>query len=212
MPLNIKINDNLSINLHKNPHLLIYGLGHCRSKNSDELKDNLYYTEQDKRYSPEVLKEVMAVNTYWYKWANVNNEIEERLNERYELFNATNVNDIEEFNMQYKQERMKYVVVFVTLPTSLKNVDSLQQILMKGRAAGIHIIMLVDDLWRIQKDETLLDMFTTKIVYRTKNADESVLLTGESGAELLNNSAVMLSELGKKPVVYYNNIWLNSLN
>lgn len=208
MTLNIKINDNLNIDFDKHPHLLVYGRGLTFGPDSyDKFKNNIFYTEKGMRYAPCVLNKVASIHAYYYKWTNECSEIEQRLNERYQLFNALNVKNITEFNEQFKIERMKYAVAFVTVPTSVKNVDLLKQILEKGRAAGIIMIMFVNDLWRVQR-YNVLDMFTTKIIFGAKTEEESILLTGEKGAENLGYGDVMLSELGKKPVIFSNNMWL----
>lgn len=203
MTLDIKISNNLSIDFDKHPHLLIYGRESSFGQdNYDQFKNNIFYTEQGTIYAPCILDRVVSIHAY-YKWPNECDELEQRLDERYQLFNALNVKNITEFNKQFKVERMKYVVAFVTFPTSVKNIDLLKQILQKGRAAGIIMIMFISDLWCVQR-YNVLDMFTTKIIFGTKTEEESILLTGCGGAENLKDDEFMLAELGKQPVIYKN--------
>ena len=204
MSFDIKFSDDLTLNIRDCPHLLIVGKGDNRSKFAEQLEkkiDSVFETieilDNDKYFSTD-FKSIgvdICFGDYNYTTA------EKRLNERYELLATFNCNNIEQYNEHFKYEGMYYLVA---LTSWLKGdaIDSLKQILMKGRAVGIHVIVFADSVADFGDNTDLLDYFFVKLVYSAKNAKESKLLTGYAGAEKLKDDEFMLSELGKQPVIY----------
>lgn len=223
MPFNMQFSKDLTIDIRKCPHLLIVGVGDVHSKfantigkmiNADDYLASIF----EKTYNTKFVDAVWTDNDIDfddYNWVGgiVNFDTgnnykfwNDKMDERYQIYSALGCNNIEQYNDMFKHEQERYCFVLTTLeqsPTE-ENINYLRQILMRGRAVGIHVIMFVDGVEELAKYDDLLDMFAVKLLYKVKTVKESVLLTGYKGAENLTNGEFMLSELGKQPVIYKN--------
>lgn len=103
-----------------------------------------------------------------------------------------------------EQEFPRIVVIIDDLTTLLieqpNAADLINQLLMKGRTVGIHIIVATQTpSWKETRKTALL--FRSKIVFAMPSAKESKLLLGQSGAErLAAYGEAFFSENGTPPV------------
>ena len=52
---------------------------------------------------------------------------------------------------------------------------------MKGRAAGIHVMLFVKNFSGIKKDKELIHMFPVRLIYRNSHKRETVIVISEIG-------------------------------
>lgn len=213
MPFKIKFHKDLTLNIRDCPHLLIIGNGDNHSEFAKRIgqmvncDDELWFAFEDfdaelcngKQFdSINWVGGVVSVDLGDYKlWA-------DKIDQRYEILHALSCDNIEQYNERFYHNKDRYFFVLTKLeqPLAEQNVNYLQQILMKGRAVGVHIIMFADKVAEFGDNTDLLDMFPVKLVYKVKNKKESTLLTGCAGAEKLKDNEFMLCEIGKRPVIY----------
>lgn len=194
MPFDIKFSKDLTIDIRKCPHLLIVGHGNVHSKFAESIRKQINSLTKV-NFTPGY-----SVDHDWWTGMDSDNKwFMEMLEERYALLSATKLKNIEQYNERFKYEDWFYRIILAS-PSILKH-DTSKQVLMKGRAVGLHIIMFTNSMKGFESD---VDLFPVKIVYKTRTAKESVLLTGQKGAEKLKNDEFMFCELGKKPVIYQN--------
>ena len=195
MPFEIQFSKDLTLDIRQCPHLLIIGKGDKESNFANAIQEQCcpldssgcepgYYVDHD----------------WWYDTDRENAWFMEMLEERYFLLNATNLANIEQYNQKFKLEDWFYRILLAS-PSILKH-DASRQVLMKGRAVGMYVIMFADSVAEFGDNTDLLDMFPVKLVYKVNNADESLLVTGYVGAEKLKDNKFMLCELGKQPLFY----------
>lgn len=194
MPFDIQLSKDLTLDIRKCPHLLIIGKGDNWAEFSKDIEKSL--SSVDKANSSETFVYVLRCLN------GITKRDKEVLDERYELLSALDCCNIEQFNKRFKHESLMYEVLFVSPAKTKYNDDLLKEVLMKGRAVGIHVVMFADSMDDFEKNIDLLDMFTVKLVYKVKTEKESINLTGYKGAEKLKGDEFMLCELGKQPVIY----------
>ncbi len=194
MLFNIEFSKGLTLDIRQCPHLLITGKGDQYSEFADNIQERCNHVKD--------LRQELCYYSWWDDTDGDNNCFEEMLKERYYLLNVTNLANIEQYNQKFKFDQWFYNIILAS-PSILKH-DASRQVLMKGRAVGMHIIMFADSVDEFGDNTDLLDMFPIKLVYKVNNAEESILLTGCAGAENLKDDEFMLCELGKQPVIYKN--------
>lgn len=192
MLLNIDFSKDLTLDIRKCPHLLIIGKGDQYSEFADNIQERYNHVKD--------LKQELCCYNWWDNTDEDNNDFNEMLEERYNLLSMTDLTNIEQYNQKFKFDYWFYHILLAS-PSILKH-NASKQVLMKGRAVGMHMIMFADSVAEFGDDADLLDMFPVKLVYKVNNAEESILLTGCAGAENLKDNEFMLCELGKQPVVY----------
>lgn len=193
MHFDIEFSKDLTLNIRKCPHLLIIGKGDQYSKFAEQLEQQIEFVDTEN---------ISSADIWVHRCLTGYSEEEQQMNERYVLLSAFDCNNIEQYNDRFKHENMTSYAMFASPIKDKVNIDALKQILMKGRAVGIYVIMFADSVAEFGDDADLLDMFPVKLVYKVNNAEESILLTGCAGAENLKDNEFMLCELGKQPVVY----------
>ena len=104
-------------------------------------------------------------------------EIEEELEGRYRLFIETETSSIEEYNAKH-EDKLDYWVIIIK---DISSYDALKEILMKGRAAGIHVMLFVKNFSGIKKDKELIHMFPVRLIYRNSHKRETVIVISEIG-------------------------------
>lgn len=197
MPFKLRISKELSLNIRKCPHLLIIGKGNSWGDFAKQINRQL-----DLLYNHQPHTQVISVSPILD--IDYCKREKDTMDERYELLSAFKFKNIEQFNSKFKNETLTYHVLFADFLGKKRKTDDLKQILMKGRAVGFHVIMFADSVKGIDKD--LLNMFPVKLVYKVKNDEESMLLTGKKIAKKLKKDEFVLAELGKTPVIYENKI------
>lgn len=198
MPFKIKFSKDLTLDIRDSPHLLIVGKGNNKSAFAEQIKDEISRLyDRNKRISGEFVNHDWWTDNYYE-----NKRFYEVLEERYSLLSALNFTNIKQYNAKFKHEDWIYRIILAD--PSILNHETAMHVLMKGRAVGMHIIMFASNVTKLTQHRDLLDLFPIKLVYKTRNVDESILLTGKAGAEKLKNNEFMLCELGKQPVIYKN--------
>ena len=194
MPFDIQLSKDLTLDIRKCPHLLIVGKGDNWANFSKDIEKRLSSVDNQTslRNFVYILRCLDGITA----------RDKEVLNERYELLSALDCCNIEQFNKRFKYESLMYEVLFVAPAKTKYNYDLLKEVLMKGRAVGMHVVMFVDSINDFENNIDLLDMFTVKLVYKAKTGEESIKLTGYKGAEKLKGDEFLLCELGKQPVIY----------
>lgn len=199
MSFKIQISKELSLDIRKCAHLLIFGNGNDWSDFAKRIERQIDYVYQCEQKANE-----QAIFVFHCLGGCLCEREKQQLDERYELLSAFNFSNIEQFNRKFCCESLYYHVIFANLSAKKQKIDDLKQILMKGRAVGMCVIMFVDSVKVIDKD--LIDMFPVKLVYKVKTEKESVLLTGGKIAKNLKKNEFVIAELGKKAVIYENNL------
>ena len=184
MTIKIRFGKDLTLDIRKCQHLLIIGKGGRGSEFATQIKRQF-------------VADCCGTDC---NLVSFNESKERQLSKRYKQLCDLNADNIEQFNKHVGKNKMKFCIMVAGTSTKEQMNNALKQILVKGRAVGMHIIMFANNISRLDAD--LLDLFLVKLVYRVKNADESILLTGYSSAENLKDSEFMLAELGKRPVIY----------
>ena len=193
MPFDIKLCKELSLDIRQCPHLLIVGKGDQYSEFAEQLEQQIEFVDTDN---------VCPADIWVHHCLTGYREEEQQMDERYLLLSTFNFNNINQFNDKFKHENMTSHAMFTNPINDKENINALKQILMKGRAVGMHVILFADSVAEFGDNSDLLDMFPVKLVYKVNNTDESILLTGCAGAENLKDNEFMLCELGKKPIIY----------
>ena len=195
MPFNVNFGKKLTVDIRECPHLLIVGKGNNGAGFAQDIEDDLSSIGKT-RYARESFVCVSRCLN------GIDKQYKEVIDERYEMLSALNCDNIEQFNKRFRHESLMYEILLVS-PTNAKQKNKwLKEVLMKGRSVGVHVIMFADSVKDLAKDADLLNMLPVKVVYKTKTAEESVLLTGDRGAEKLKAEEFMFVELGKKPMIF----------
>ena len=159
MNINIILKNKLMFDLAKCPHTLVVCKNNTRETTvkyivGELLKQNITCIETDS----------IA-------------EIEEELEDRYRLFIETETSSIEEYNAKH-EDKLDYWVIIIK---DISSYDALKEILMKGRAAGIHVMLFVKNFSGIKKDKELIHMFPVRLIYRNSHKRETVIVISEIG-------------------------------
>lgn len=156
------------------------------------------YQEMPHLYGPVLLgvsKEEIIKISRTLTWA------VEEMNRRYELFREKGVRDYKSYREKYPEEKLPYLVIIVDEWTSLiddaKNerdaiVTAVQQIAQKGRASGVHEIIMMQAPRAKYIPGTVRANITAGFCFAVRNKMESQQIIQESGGEKLLGSGDML--------------------
>lgn len=118
-------------------------------------------------------------------------ELNEIMDERYELISSQNAKNIEEYNKRVSEsERLPYIVTVVehlayTLNTEDDCEKKLTRLLQKSRGAGIHLIITTQTPRKEVLTGTIKANVPTRLSFMTANKKDSMVILDEVGAELL---------------------------
>lgn len=135
---------------------------------------------------------------------NVFQKIMEIVDCRYEILRKNKMRNISEYKQKFSD--MPYIVIIIDeladfVALNKKQTENfVQTIAQKARAVGIHLVMATQRLDRSVITGVISANMPTRICFKTRDKKDSILVLGESGAELLTTSGDMLySETGRYP-------------
>jgi len=216
IPLGAKVaNEPVWINLEEAPHILISGTtGSGKSiflksvimslimrNKPEDLRLVLFdpkkiefnrFNDMPHLYCPIVKDNDVAYQTL--------KSLEEEMNERYEKFAETSCCNLEEFNEEASQNgyaKLPYIVVIVDeyadLVDANKDIASpIISLAQKARAAGIHLILAVQNPRVDIITGVLKANLPTHIALMSLSIPDSMVIIGEPGAEKLSGKGDML--------------------
>ena len=126
---------------------------------------------------------------------------------RYQILHDANVRHITEYKEKTHKNDMPFIVVVIDeladfMTKSKKQTEYfVQEIGMKARAVGIHLIFATQRPEKNILSDTITANIPTRVVFQVRNKKDSDLALGESGAEKLSlRGDVLYSEAGRIPV------------
>lgn len=118
-------------------------------------------------------------------------ELNEIMDERYELLSGQKAKNIEEYNKRVSEsEKLPYIVTVVEHLAYTMNVEDdcekkLTRLLQKSRGAGIHLIITTQTPRREVITGTIKANIPTRLSFMVSSQKESMCILDEVGAELL---------------------------
>lgn len=127
------------------------------------------------------------------------------MNRRYSCLRATNTVNISSYNalVDEPQQQLPYIVLMLEeFADAYKDeviMDNLFELVRKGRAAGIHVVLSTQRPSVDVLNGSLKANFPSRIAFKTASQIDSRVLLDKSGAELLFGNGDMLATLNADP-------------